>query len=140
MQIATEHAEAVGQRAGIGVEERLFLDRVALHAADVPPRHQQPAVVVEADLADADGAVGKRTAVAARRAAEAAVGQCVVEFALAGFPREHIGKVRHVRMSRLYARGNVHVGIGSRGLARDVPFPDPRSLIPGSLIPGSLVP
>ena len=39
VQVAAEHAEAVGERAGIGVEERLLLDRIALHAADVAPRH-----------------------------------------------------------------------------------------------------
>ena len=73
VQIAAEHAEAVGERAGIRVEERLLLDRIALHAADVAPRHAQPAALVEAHLADADRALGQRTAVAAGVAAQAAV-------------------------------------------------------------------
>ena len=41
VQIAAEHAEAVRERAGVRVEERLLLDRIALHAADVSPRHAQ---------------------------------------------------------------------------------------------------
>ena len=75
VQIAAEHAEAVGERAGIRVEERLLLDRIALHAADVAPRHAAAGRRVEAHLADADRAVGQRTAVAARVAAQTAVGQ-----------------------------------------------------------------
>ena len=92
MQIAAEHAEAVGARTRIGVEERLLLDRIALHAADVAPRHAQPSALVEANLADADRAFGQRAAVPARVAAQPAVGQHVVELALAGLAREHISK------------------------------------------------
>ena len=39
VQVAAEHAEAVGERARMRVEERLLLDRIALHAADVAPGH-----------------------------------------------------------------------------------------------------
>ena len=56
---------------GSDVEERLLLDRVALHAADVAPRHVQRPAPVEADLADAGGAVGQGTGVAAGDAADA---------------------------------------------------------------------
>ena len=45
VEIAAEHAEAVGQRAGIDVEERLLLDGIALHAADVAPRDVQPSAL-----------------------------------------------------------------------------------------------
>ena len=58
MQVAPEHAEAVGERARIGVEERLLLDGIALHAADVAPWHAERAATVEADLAHAHRAVG----------------------------------------------------------------------------------
>src|SRR5689334_19669528 len=37
MQVATQHAEAVGERAGISVKERLLLDGIALHASGVSP-------------------------------------------------------------------------------------------------------
>ena len=82
VQIAAEHAEAVGERARMRVEERLLLDRIALHAADVSPRHAQTSALVEADLADADRALGQRAAVAAGEASQAAVGQRFVELAL----------------------------------------------------------
>jgi hypothetical protein len=65
MQIATEHPEAVRQRSRMGVEERLFLHRVALGAARVPPRDPQPATLVEPDLADAKGAIGNAAVVPA---------------------------------------------------------------------------
>ena len=47
------------------VEERLLLDRVALHAADVSPGNIQPSALVEADFADAGLAFGNRAFVAA---------------------------------------------------------------------------
>ncbi len=75
MKIAAKHAEAVGERARIGVEEWFFLDRIALHAADVSPRHSQPAALVEAHLAHADRPFGQGTAVAAGGALQPAVGQ-----------------------------------------------------------------
>src|SRR6185503_9344906 len=65
VKIAPEHPEAVGERAGVGVKERLLLDRIALHAADVAPGHQRAAGLVEAHLAHADGAFRQRTAVPA---------------------------------------------------------------------------
>ena len=97
VQVAAEHAEAVRERARQRVEERLLLDRVALHAADVAPGHAQPAAVVEAHLADADRAVRQRAAMAARVAAQASVGQHVVELALASFARQDFSQVCHVR-------------------------------------------
>src|SRR5438034_193015 len=45
VEIAAEHPEAVRERARVRVEERLLLDRIALHAADVAPRHLQPAAL-----------------------------------------------------------------------------------------------
>src|SRR5262249_44079476 len=66
VEIAAEHSKAVGERTGVGVEERLLLDRIALNATDISPGDTQPAALVEPDLADADGALGQRTFVAAR--------------------------------------------------------------------------
>ena len=54
------------------VEERLLLDRIALHAADVPIGNVQHAAAIEADLADAGRAVGNRAGVAAGMAAQPA--------------------------------------------------------------------
>src|SRR5688572_12897638 len=72
MEIATEHAEAVRQRARVGVKERLLLDRIALYATDVTPRHEEAAAAVESHLAHAHRTVGNGALVAAGMAAQAA--------------------------------------------------------------------
>ena len=69
MQIAAEHAEAEGQRSRIRVEERLLLDRIALHAADVAPRHVEMSAAVVAHLAHAGLSIRNRTLVPAGIAA-----------------------------------------------------------------------
>src|SRR6266542_6447478 len=71
VQVAPEHAEAEGERAGMRVEERLLLDRIALDAADVSPRNAQVSAAIEPHLAHADGPVGDRALVPARVAADA---------------------------------------------------------------------
>src|SRR6185295_1837623 len=71
MEITTQHAEAVCERAGVGVKERFLLDRIALHAANVAPRHAETAILDEAHLAHAVRAFGNRTAMSAREAAQA---------------------------------------------------------------------
>jgi hypothetical protein len=73
MKIAAEHAEAVGQRSRVNVEEGLLFDGIALDASHVPPRHAEAAPFVEPNLAHPDCAFGQRAAVAARIAAQAAV-------------------------------------------------------------------
>ena len=78
VQIAAEHAKAVREGARIRVKERLLLDRIALHAANVPPRHEQPSAFVEPHLAHADRTFRKRAAMAAGVATEPAVGQLIV--------------------------------------------------------------
>jgi hypothetical protein len=39
VQVAAQHTEAERERAGLSVKERLLLDRIALHAANIPIRH-----------------------------------------------------------------------------------------------------
>jgi hypothetical protein len=95
VQIAAEHAEAVGERAWKGVEERLLLDGIALHPADVAVGHAQPAPFVEADLADPDRTFRQRTTMTARVAAQTAVGEPVVELTLARRVREELGQGDH---------------------------------------------
>ena len=75
MEVATQHAEAVGERSGISMEERLLLDGVALHAGGVSPRDIEFATAIEADLADSGLTVGDRAAVAAGEAAHAIVSE-----------------------------------------------------------------
>ena len=70
VEIAAEHAEAVRERARMGVEERLLLDRIALDAADVAPRHLQGSTFVESNFADAGRALRYRALMATRVAAQ----------------------------------------------------------------------
>src|SRR6476620_7098439 len=81
MAIAAKHAEAVCQRAWTGVEERLLLDWIALHSADVAPRDVKRAAAVESDLTDARCAVWQRTLVPAGDAADAPVVERLDEYA-----------------------------------------------------------
>ena len=82
MEIAAQHAEAVGQRAGIGVEERFLFDGIALHAGGVSPGNIQCAAAVEADFADAGLTIGDGAAVAAREAANAVAAEMLVKFGI----------------------------------------------------------
>jgi hypothetical protein len=61
VQIAAEHTKAVGERTGVDVKEWLLLDWIALHAADVPPRHVQGSTFVEPNLAHTDRAIRDTT-------------------------------------------------------------------------------
>src|SRR5262249_52337043 len=103
MQVAAEHAQAVRERAGMSMEEGLLFDWIALHAADVSPRHQQASALVVADLADADGPVRQGTAVAAGNASQAAVRERFVQFTLSRLVRQHLSQSRHNRCP-LYGR------------------------------------
>src|SRR5947199_10502521 len=53
VQVTAQHSEAVRQCAGIGVEEWLLLDRVALHYTGVTPGNVQSPASVVANLAAA---------------------------------------------------------------------------------------
>jgi hypothetical protein len=59
-------------------------------------------VLVEADLADPDGAVGQGTAVAARITAQTAIRQDVVELALPRLAREDLRQRGHGTQASLY--------------------------------------
>ena len=106
MQVASEHAEAVGQRSGMGVEEWLFLDGIALHSGGVSPGGVEGAGAIEADLANAGLAIGDRAAVSAGEAADAVV----VEFFV-----ERGGGFADVVIEDL-TEGGHGVSCGSRGL------------------------
>jgi len=83
VQVASQHAEAVGERSGIGMEKRFLLDGVTLNASDVSPGHVEFAAAIEAHLADADLSIRDGTAVAAGETAYAIALDGLVEFALA---------------------------------------------------------
>ena len=99
MQIAAQHAEAVGQRAGIGMKERLLLDGIALHSADVSPGHIELAAAVVANFADARLALRDGTAVPASETADAVAVEFLVKFALANMLVDNIAKSGHPRTS-----------------------------------------
>jgi len=75
MQVATEHAEAVGECSRISMEEGFFLNGIALHPSGVSPGDIEFATAIEADPADAGLAVGNWAAVAAGIAADAIVAE-----------------------------------------------------------------
>jgi hypothetical protein len=79
VKIAAEHAEAVGQSAGICVKEWLLLDGIALSSGNVSPGNVERAAAVVADFAYARLAVGDRTAVAAGEAANPAIVELFVQ-------------------------------------------------------------
>src|SRR5262245_57096777 len=74
VEIAAEHTEAVGERTRVYVKERLFLDRIALHAADVPPWRVQRSAPVESNLAHTDGTVRNTALMTARVTANGVLG------------------------------------------------------------------
>jgi len=90
VEIAPEHPEAVRQRARVHVKKRLLLDRIALHTAGVSPRDPEPAIAVEAHLADAYRAVRDSAVVAAGVAMHPLVVFTRVEIAFAGALGENI--------------------------------------------------
>ena len=74
MKIAPEHSERQGVAAGMDVEKRLLLNRVARQAAGhVTERHAQLTAVIEADFADAPPLRRQQTAMPARHATNAPV-------------------------------------------------------------------
>jgi hypothetical protein len=73
VKIASQHAEAVGESAGIRVEKWLLLDGITLGSGSVSPRNIERAAAVVADFAHAGLAFGNRAAVSAGEAAHAVV-------------------------------------------------------------------
>jgi hypothetical protein len=73
VQIAAQHSEAIGQRAGIRVEKWFLLDRIALGAGSVSPGDEELATAVVADFANTGLAFGDGTAMSAGKTAYAVV-------------------------------------------------------------------
>jgi len=79
VQIAAQHAEAVGECSGMGVEKWLFLDGIALGAGGVSPGYVERAAAVVADFADAGLAFGDGAAMSAGETAHVVVGELLVQ-------------------------------------------------------------
>ena len=84
MKVTSEHAEAIGQSAGVGVEKGLLLDRIALHSGRVSPRNKEFATAIETDFADSWLSLRNGTAMAAGETADALVAE-VFDEARIGF-------------------------------------------------------
>ena len=68
MEVAAEHAEREGARAGEQVEERLLLDGIDCDARRVAPRHHERVPTATAHQAHAASAVDQLATVRARHA------------------------------------------------------------------------
>src|SRR5690242_732212 len=95
MEVASEHSEAVGQRSGIGVVERLLLNGIALHSAHIAPRNVELSAAVEAHLAHADLAVRYGAAMAARHAADKSLFHLLAKVAFPNGFLQDVGQCVH---------------------------------------------
>ncbi len=73
MEVASQHAEAIGKSSRMGVEEWLLFDGIALQSGGVSPGGVERAAPVKADLAYTGLAFRDGTAMTAGKAANAAV-------------------------------------------------------------------
>jgi hypothetical protein len=79
VQVATQHAEAVRECTGIGVEKRLLLDGITLRPGDISPRRIERAASVVSHLADSCLPLRYGTAVATGVTADPAAVEFFVE-------------------------------------------------------------
>jgi hypothetical protein len=117
MQVAAEHAEAVGESAGVSMEERLLFDGIALHSGGVSPGDVEFATAVEADFTDSGLAFGDGAAVAAGEAADAVVTEILHEGRI-GFADsliEDVAEGGHGEPLELFSR---RTGIRGQGLGQ----------------------
>lgn len=95
MEVAAQHAEAVGQGSGIGVEERFLLNGVALHTTHITPGNVELTAAVEPDFAHTGLAVRDGAAVAAGEAPHAIAVELFIELALTDVFIKDVSKARH---------------------------------------------
>src|SRR5579872_3012647 len=95
MQIASQHSEAVGQRARVGVKERLLLDGITLHAADVSPRYIQRAAAVVPHFANAGLSLRDGAAMPACVTADAVAIKFLVKIAFAHLLVDNFAQCSH---------------------------------------------
>jgi len=104
VEIASQHAEAVSQRARVSVEEGLFLDGIALYTANIAPRHIQRTAAVVAHLADAGLAVGDRATMAAGITADTVAVELFVQLSFADVLVNDVAEGRHNGTSRFHSK------------------------------------
>jgi hypothetical protein len=79
VQIAAQHAEAVGEGSGTSVEKWFLLDWIALGSGGVSPGDIERSAAIEADFADAGLTIGDGAAMSAGETAHSVVGELLVE-------------------------------------------------------------
>src|SRR6266498_6124999 len=99
MQIAPQHAKAVGQGPGVRMKKRLLLDGIALHPTNIAPRNIQLATLVVADFADSRLAFCNGTAMSAGEAANAISLDLLVQLAFTDVPIQNITERRQTETS-----------------------------------------
>jgi hypothetical protein len=52
VQVASQHAEAIGESSRISVKKRFLFDGITLHSADISPGNIELSTLIESDLAD----------------------------------------------------------------------------------------
>jgi hypothetical protein len=82
VQVATQHPEAVGQRARVGVIKGLLFDGIALRAGDVAPGHKEFAALVVPDFANSHLPIRYSAAMPARITAHKAAVELLVKLTL----------------------------------------------------------
>jgi hypothetical protein len=104
VKIASQHSEAVGEAARVGVEKRLLFDGIALHAPHVTPRHVESAALVVSNLTDPELAVRNRAAVPTGVAAHPISVELLVKLALANVIVDDFSKCWHSVPLGIYFR------------------------------------
>src|SRR6266542_4849362 len=104
MQIAPQHAKAVGQGPGVRMKKRLLLDGIALHPTNIAPRNIQLATLVVADFADSRLAFCNGTAMSAGEAANAISLDLLVQLAFTDVPIQNITERRQLKPLYLFYR------------------------------------
>src|SRR3954470_5344999 len=98
MQVAPQHAKAVGERARDGVEEGFFLDGIALDAAYIAPWNVELAALVVADFANPGLPFGNRAGMSTGVAAQAVAVELLNQLGrgLADMPVQDVFKGGHL--------------------------------------------
>jgi hypothetical protein len=104
MQIASQHAEAIGKCAGVRVKEGFLFDGIALHAANVSPGHVELTSLVESDFTNAGLSFGNWAAMSARETADPVALDWFVEIAFPDVLIQDFMEGGHRRNLCLYFR------------------------------------
>src|SRR5437764_4862172 len=114
MEIAAQHAETVSESSGMGMEERLFLNGIALHSCGVSPGNVERAAAIEADFADSGLTFWDGAAVTAGETSDTVIVELLVKrrVRLADLQIENLTEGRHRILCRYSTSENCSLGVG----------------------------